>query len=66
MATATTPASGKMDCDEILRILHHYDVSFDKEAVKAAFELDEPSSLVEWARVHLSEDTLLTVDELQQ
>lgn len=58
---------GKMNCDELVGILRQYDVLFDHGAVRAAFEAEQPSSdLADWARLHLTPDTLLTVDELLQ
>jgi hypothetical protein len=54
-----------MNCDELIQILRAHDASFDTHVVKAAFE-DESSPLAEWARQHVTHDTFLSVDELQQ
>lgn len=53
-----------MNCDELVEILRRYDVPFDHGAVKGALEAEESSPLGDWANVHLTPDTLLTVDEL--
>lgn len=56
-----------MNCEELVGILRRYDVPFDHPAVKAAFEDEQSSpSLADWAKLHLTPDTLLTVDDLLQ
>ena len=57
----------KMNYEELAGILRLYDVQVDLGAVKAAFEAEQPSpGLADWARLHLTPDTLLTVDDLLQ
>ncbi|KAL2270533.1 hypothetical protein VTJ83DRAFT_2717 [Remersonia thermophila] len=58
-----------MDVESIIKTLRAYDPSFDAAAVKAA--LSDPTSadaleLRNWAKHHITPDTLLTVDELKQ
>ncbi|KAK3295335.1 uncharacterized protein B0H64DRAFT_441756 [Chaetomium fimeti] len=55
-----------MNADSLVRILRAYDVSLDAAAVKAAVSASDSTHLVHWATVHLTPDTLLTVDELNQ
>ena len=54
-----------MDAESLIRILRAYDASIDATAVKAAFDGDD-SALREWAALHVTSDTLLSVDELNQ
>ncbi|KXX76079.1 hypothetical protein MMYC01_204165 [Madurella mycetomatis] len=55
-----------MDSESLVRILRTYDASVDAAAVKAAIR-DAPSAeLLRWATVHLTPDTLLSPDELEQ
>jgi hypothetical protein len=58
-----------MDVESLIKTLRAYDPSFDAAAVRAA--LSDPTSpdaleLRQWAKDHISPDTLLTVDELNQ
>ncbi|KAB5517503.1 hypothetical protein GE09DRAFT_566794 [Coniochaeta sp. 2T2.1] len=55
-----------MDIDTLTSIIRQYDASIDTQAISAALDNDESGVLAEWAAVHLTPDTLLTVDELQQ
>lgn len=55
-----------MDCEQLVGILRRYNVPFDHAAVKASFEDDESPVLKDWAKSHLTSDTLLTIDELTQ
>jgi len=58
-----------MDADTLVKVLRTYNVSFDAGAVKTALSdpnSPEASELAHWAAVHLSPDTLLTPDELNQ
>lgn len=55
-----------MDAESLLRILRTYDASCDAAAVRAAFSGPESAEFVRWAAVHLTPDTLLSPDELNQ
>jgi prefoldin subunit 5 len=55
-----------MNAESLVRILRAYDVSLDAAAVRAAVSASDSTQLVNWATVHLTPDTLLTVDELNQ
>lgn len=59
-----------MDAESLVRTLRAYDPSTDAAAVKAAFSdpksLDKSRDFVRWAARHLTPDTLLSADELNQ
>ncbi|KAH6635925.1 hypothetical protein F5144DRAFT_160823 [Chaetomium tenue] len=55
-----------MNAESLIRILRAYDVSLDAAAVRAAVSASDSAHLVQWATLHLTPDTLLTVDELNQ
>ncbi|KAJ4303923.1 hypothetical protein N0V88_001523 [Collariella sp. IMI 366227] len=57
-----------MDVESLVRTLRAHDASFDAAAVRAAFSDSASIStdLGQWATVHLTPDTLLSVDELNQ
>ncbi|AEO68724.1 a3180d0a-819e-45aa-94ff-4af92c298886 [Thermothielavioides terrestris] len=55
-----------MDAESLVRTLRAYDASFDASAVRAALSGPEGAELLRWATVHLTPDTLLTVDEITQ
>ncbi|KAK4135275.1 hypothetical protein BT67DRAFT_270310 [Trichocladium antarcticum] len=59
-----------MDAESLVRTLRAYDPSTDAAAVKAAFSdpksLDKSRDFVRWAARHLTPDTLLSADELDQ
>jgi hypothetical protein len=55
-----------MDAESLVRILRTYDASVDAAAVRAALLGSNSADLVRWAAAHLTPDTLLTVDELNQ
>lgn len=54
-----------MGHDELIDVILRYDVSVDASALRSVFEDEEQGRLlVEWAKSHLTSDTLLTTDEL--
>ena len=55
-----------MDINTLTSIIRDYDASFNVEAVQTAVDRDNSGILAEWAAVHLTADTLLTAEELQQ
>ncbi|KAK3357981.1 hypothetical protein B0T25DRAFT_175145 [Lasiosphaeria hispida] len=55
----------RMDSDALVRTLRAYDASVDATAVKAALD-DGPSALRDWVALHVTPDTLLSPDELNQ
>ncbi len=55
-----------MDGEALVRLLRVYDASFDAAAVRASLSGPNSSDLVRWAAQHLTPDTLLTPDELNQ
>ncbi|KAK4238988.1 hypothetical protein C8A03DRAFT_14622 [Achaetomium macrosporum] len=55
-----------MDADSLIKTLRAYHPSFDAAAVRAALGDPKSTELGRWASVHLTPDTLLTVDELSQ
>jgi hypothetical protein len=55
-----------MNAESLIRTLRAYDVSLDAAAVRAAISASNSTHLVHWATLHLTPDTLLTVDELRQ
>ncbi|KAK4143126.1 uncharacterized protein C8A04DRAFT_37678 [Dichotomopilus funicola] len=56
-----------MNIESVVRTLRAYDASFDAAAVRAALaDSSSTTDLVRWAALHLTPDTLLTVDELNQ
>ncbi|KAK3302676.1 uncharacterized protein B0T15DRAFT_487707 [Chaetomium strumarium] len=55
-----------MDAEALIKTLRAYDPSFDAAAVRAVLGDPKSSELRRWAAVHLTPDTLLTVDELSQ
>jgi hypothetical protein len=55
-----------MDADLLVRILRAYDPSADAAAVRAAVSGSDSADIVHWATAHLTPDTLLTADELNQ
>lgn len=56
-----------MNIESVVRTLRAYNASFDAAAVRAALaDSSSTTDLVRWAPLHLTPDTLLTVDELNQ
>ncbi|KAL2259425.1 hypothetical protein VTK26DRAFT_6909 [Humicola hyalothermophila] len=55
-----------MDAESLIRTLRTYDASFDAAAVRAAFSGPDSADLVRWAALHVTPDTLLSPDELNQ
>jgi hypothetical protein len=59
-----------MDSESLTATLRAYAVSFDATAVKTAFEHGNgngrSNALVDWATIHITPDTLLSADELDQ
>jgi hypothetical protein len=55
-----------MNAESLIRTLRAYDASIDAAAVRTALSEPKSADLVRWAAVHLTPDTLLTVDELNQ
>ena len=55
-----------MNAESIVRTLRAYDSSIDVTAVRAAFSDPKSVDLVHWVTTHLTPDTLLSVDELNQ
>lgn len=55
-----------MNAESLIRTLRAYDASVDAAAVRAALSEPKSADFVRWATVHLTPDTLLTVDELNQ
>ncbi|KAK3681612.1 hypothetical protein B0T22DRAFT_445229 [Podospora appendiculata] len=56
-----------MDFESLVRILRKYDASIDASAVKAALSSSQngkSDALIEWATLHVTPNTLLSVDEL--
>ncbi|KUI55556.1 hypothetical protein VP1G_02919 [Cytospora mali] len=54
-----------MAYDELVKILRKYDIALDPHALASVFDDDEQGILLaEWAKSHLTADTLLTKDEL--
>lgn len=56
----------EMNAESLIRTLRAYDVSLNAAAVRSAISASDSGHLVRWAAVHLTPDTLLTVDELNQ
>jgi hypothetical protein len=63
---AVTHCAPKMNAELLVRVLRAYDASLDAAAVRAALAGPDSADLVRWAAVHLTPDTLLSVDELNQ
>ncbi|KAB5523125.1 hypothetical protein GE09DRAFT_492227 [Coniochaeta sp. 2T2.1] len=55
-----------MEIDVLTSIMRQYDASFDTQEISAALDHDESGVLAEWAAVHLTPDTLLKTEELEQ
>jgi hypothetical protein len=55
-----------MNAETLIRTFRAYDASIDAAAVRTALSDPKSADLVRWAAVHLTPDTLLTVDELNQ
>lgn len=54
-----------MASDELMDIFRTYSISIDSSALQSVFEdEDQGRLLAEWAKSHLTRDTLLTKDEL--
>lgn len=54
-----------MASEDLLYLLRDYNVALDSQALAEVFEDDEQGRiLAEWAKSHLTTDTLLTKDEL--
>lgn len=54
-----------MGPDELLDIIRRYDVSIDSSTLRSVLGDEEQGRLLaEWAKSHLTPDTLLTKDEL--
>lgn len=54
-----------MASEDLLNLLRDYNVALDSQALAEVFEDDEQGRLLaEWAKSHLTTDTLLTTDEL--
>ncbi|KAK3331773.1 hypothetical protein B0T19DRAFT_86433 [Cercophora scortea] len=57
-----------MDPELLVKILRKYDASIDTSAVRAALSSNSQNgksdALIEWATLHVTPDTLLSVDEL--
>ncbi len=56
-----------MNSEALTALLRTYDASFDANSVKALYE-DEGRRVAfeSWSRLHLTPDTLISVDELEQ
>lgn len=51
--------------NDLLNVLRRYDIALDPHAIALAFDDDDQGTiLAEWAKSHLTTDTLLTEDEL--
>lgn len=55
-----------MDDESLIRTLRTYDASFDAAAVREAFKGPDSADLVRWATLHVTSDTLLSPEELNQ
>ncbi|KAK0639544.1 hypothetical protein B0T16DRAFT_423361 [Cercophora newfieldiana] len=55
-----------MDVESLIRTLRAYDAPVDATAVKAAFENEHNNALRDWVSLHVTPDTLLSIDELNQ
>lgn len=54
-----------MTYEDLLNVLRKYDVALDPHAIASAFDdEDQGTVLAEWTKSHLTEDTLITKDEL--
>ncbi len=56
-----------MNPEALTALLRTYDASLDANSVKALYEDEERRVAIEsWSRLHLTPDTLISVDELEQ
>jgi hypothetical protein len=55
-----------MDRDSLVAVLRAHDASLDVTALKAVYDQNNAGAVAEWAKSHLTPDTLLSVDELDQ
>ena len=56
-----------MNSEALTALLRTYDASLDANSVKALYEDEERRVAIEsWSRLHLTPDTLISVDELEQ
>ena len=56
-----------MEPEAVITLLRSYDASFDANSVKALYQDEDRRVAFEgWSRLHLTPDTLLSVDELDQ
>lgn len=55
-----------MDAEYLVRTLRAYDSSVDAATVRTALSDPQSAEFLHWAALHLTPDTLLSVDELNQ
>jgi len=55
-----------MNVESLISILRTYDASLDAAAVRTALSGPDSAHLLRWATLHLTPDTLLTTNELNQ
>ena len=56
-----------MNSEALTALLRTYDASLDANSVKALYEDEDRRVTIEsWSRLHLTPDTLISVDELEQ
>jgi len=55
-----------MDVESLIRTLRAYDAPVDATAVRAAFDDEHNNAVRDWVALHVTPDTLLSVDELNQ